>query len=88
MYYALTMTDKIGAIDGFPTEAELDEFAVDMSSFTEEERIEREAEGNYYGPPVVFAFVAKNLDAVEMNNFDYPFAIYLRGQRYNCVKQD
>ena len=28
-YVALTMTDKIGAIDSFDTEAELDEFAIE-----------------------------------------------------------
>jgi hypothetical protein len=87
-YYALTMTDKIGQIDSFPTEAELDEFAIDMSSFTPEEKQEREAEGNFYGPPVVFALTAKDVDAVGENNFERPYAIYLRGEKYVCAKND
>ncbi len=88
MCYALTMTDKISSIHGFPTEAELDAFALAETSFTEEERIEREAEGNDYGPPVVFALFAQDRDALHKNNFDYPVAIYLRGQRYDCVKRE
>lgn len=86
LYFALTMTDKIGDIDGFETEAELDEFAIDMLSFTEEERLERLEDGNDYGPPVVFALMAESLDKVFENNFERPFAIYLRGERYDCVK--
>ncbi|MBI5670203.1 MAG: hypothetical protein HZC41_19585 [Chloroflexi bacterium] len=86
-FYALTLTDKIGRIDGFPSEAELDEFAIEMSSFSDEERAEREAEGNTYGPPIVFALLARDLDAVEENNYERPFAVYLRGERYDCVKR-
>lgn len=71
MYYALTMTDKIGEIDGFPTEAELDEFASRRSNFPPEVWAERKAEGNEYGPAVVFAFVAKDLDAVAINNKEF-----------------
>jgi hypothetical protein len=82
------MTDKIGQIDSFDTEAELDEFAFDMTSFAEGEHEERLAKGNTYGPPVVFAFTAKNLDAIQENNFERPVAIYLRGERYDCVKRE
>lgn len=88
MYYALTMTDKISSIHGFSTEAELDTFATETSTFTEEERAEREAQGNDYGPAVVFALVALHRDAMHKNNYDYPFAIYLRGQRYDCAKHE
>lgn len=56
-YYALTMTDKIGEIDRFGTEAELDAFAIEKSSFTEAERAERLAEGNTYGPPSCSRFL-------------------------------
>ena len=87
-YYALTMTDKIGQIDSFSTEAELDEFAIEMSSFTAEEKQEREAEGNFYGPPVIFALTANDIDALGMNNFERAYAIYLRGEKYVCAKSN
>lgn len=87
-YYALTLTDKIGEIDGFGTEEELDAFAIRKTSFSEAEQRHREAEGNTYGPPVVFVLLARDLDAVEENNYERPFAVYLRGERYDCVKRE
>ena len=88
LYFALTMTHKIGQIDGFKTEEELDEFAIDMTSFAEGEKQERLAAGNQHGTPVVFALMAESLDKVFENNFERPFAIYLRGERYDCVKHE
>ena len=87
-YVALTMTDKIGSIDSFDTVKELDEYALDMTSFAEGEHEARIAEGNTYGPPVVFAFTVENFDAVQENNFERPVAVYLRGERYDCVKRE
>ena len=87
-YVALTMTDKIGAIDSFDTENELDEFALNKTSFAEGEHEARLAEGNTYGPPIVFAFITENFDAVQENNYERPVAIYLRGERYDCVKRN
>lgn len=86
-YFVLTYTHKIGQIDGFKTEQELDKFAFHMTSFTEDEMRERLAEGNQHGPPIVFALMAGNLDKVFENNYERPFAIYLRGERYDCMKR-
>lgn len=35
---------------------------------------------------MVFALLAEDLHKVFENNFERPFAIYLRGERYDCVK--
>lgn len=86
-YYALTVTQKIDQIDGFDTEAALDKFGIETSTFTEEEKKERAAQGNIYSPPVVLALIADNLDSVSANNFEMPFAVYLKGEKYRCVKQ-
>lgn len=85
-YYALTMTHKIGQIDGFDSETELDKFAIEKSSFTEDEKKQRAAEGDTHGPPVVLVLIADNLDSVSMNNFEQPFAVYLKGEKYICTK--
>jgi hypothetical protein len=87
MFYTLVMTHKIGSIHGFRTDEELHEFAVDQTSFTEEEKAERAKDGNTYGPPVVFVFSAEDFDRVFENNFESPVAVYLRGERYDCVKR-
>ncbi len=87
MYFALVMSDTIGEIQGFDDEAELDEFAIERTSFTTEEQAERKAKGNTYGPSVVFALIADNLDQLQENNYKRPVAIYLRGERYDCVKR-
>ncbi|MBZ0317194.1 MAG: hypothetical protein K8L91_12300 [Anaerolineae bacterium] len=89
MYYcAFVMADKIDQIQGCDTEQELDQFAIEMTSFTDEEKQEREAEGNDYGPPIVFAFLVSDSEAAYKNNFERPFAVYLRGERYDCVKHN
>lgn len=85
-YYALTVTQKIDQIDGFDTEAALDKFGIETSTFTEEEKKARAAQGNIYSPPVVLALIADNLDSVSANNFEMPFAVYLKGEKYLCVK--
>jgi len=87
MYFALVMSHKIGEIRGFLDEAELDEFAIRRSSFPIEEQERRKAEGNPYGTSVVFALIADNLDRLQENNYERPFAVYLRGERYDCVKR-
>ena len=46
MYFALVMSDTIDEINGFDNEAELDEFAIERTSFTIEEQEERKAKGN------------------------------------------
>ena len=88
-YYALTMTitHRIGDVEGFDTEAELNKFGVERSVFTDAEKQERTADSNFFGPPLVFAFIAENLTAVALNNFEQPYAIYSRGEKYVCVKQ-
>ncbi|MEO8611348.1 MAG: hypothetical protein ABI690_25855 [Chloroflexota bacterium] len=88
-YYALTMTvtHRIGDVEGFDTEAELNKFGVERSVFTDAEKHDREADGNLFGPPIVFAFIAENLTAVALNNFEQPYAIYARGEKYLCVKE-
>ena len=86
MYFALVMTDTIGEINGFDDESELDEFAIERTSFTPEEQEERKAKGNTYGPSVVFALIADDLDRLQENNYERPFAVYLSGERYDCVK--
>ena len=47
-YYALTMTvtHRIGDVEGFDTEAELNKFGVERSVFTDTEKNEREADSN------------------------------------------
>lgn len=87
MYFALVMSDKIDEIRGFNSEEELDEFAIERSSFSLEEKKHRKAERNTYGPSVIFALKAESLDKVQENNFERPVAIYLRGDRYDCVKR-
>ena len=86
-YYALTLTHKIGQIEGFDTEADLDKFGFETSTFTEEEKQARAAEGDLHGPPIVLALIADNLDSVSVNNFELPFAVYLKGEKFRCVKQ-
>lgn len=88
MYFALVMSDTIGEIQGFDDEAELDEFAIERTSFSQEEQERRKVEGNPYGPSVIFALIADNLDRLQENNYERPFAVYLRGERYDCVKRD
>ena len=86
-YYALTVTHKIGQIDGFGSEADLDKFGFETSTFTEDEKKARAAEGNMQDPPVVLALIADNLDSVSINNFELPFAVYVKGEKYRCVRQ-
>lgn len=88
MYFALVMSHKIGEIQGFNDEAELDEFAIKRTSFSDEEWERRRLEGNPYGPSVIFALIADNLDRLQENNYERPFAVYLRGERYDCVKRN
>ncbi|MBZ0287047.1 MAG: hypothetical protein K8I30_05490, partial [Anaerolineae bacterium] len=56
-YYALTMTvtHRIGDVEGFDSEAELNKFGVERSVFTDAEQQARAADGNSFGPPIVFA---------------------------------
>ena len=87
MYFAYVISNNTGELVGFRDESELDEFATKRTLGNSDEQRLRQAEGNVPTPAIVFALTASDFNKVQENNFDRPIAIYLRGERYDCVKR-
>jgi hypothetical protein len=90
MFYAFVM--KVGGdvdeMNAYPTQDEVDMFGRETSGYAELDPRDPPDFWEQYDPPTVIVFEAKNHEAFETGKYDRPVAIYQRGEKYVCVKQD
>jgi hypothetical protein len=56
----------------------------EIRGFDTEEELDKFALRTHH---IVFAFTADDFDAYENDDYTAPFAVYMRGRRWDCVKK-
>jgi photosystem II stability/assembly factor-like uncharacterized protein len=72
----------------FRSEEEADEFGKEATRYSELDPDDDPKHWEKYDPHIVVLFEAHNTDAMENGKYIRPVAIYERGEKYVCVKQE
>lgn len=79
----------IDTMQGFGTETETDEFGKEESGYSELDPVMDDPDHwKKYDPPVVLVFEVEQGTQLESGKYVRPVAIWQRGEKYACVKQN
>jgi hypothetical protein len=77
----------IDYVRGFPTEAEADAFGIEWTAY--EPLMPEDLPDFYekYDPPIVLVVEVEKSDALESGKYTRPVAVFQRGEKWVCVRQ-